>query len=342
MGKGRLESSKYAPRFHVITFVAAVPQPDPDPPRPTQFQYNHRSLLITMTTEITTTENPPEHFTVPEGHIYQVKRKCMKIVSAIHQLSNIYAIPKNRELQVRIHSEPDNIADPHALALFVKNRSEVWVKCGYVPKESTDWVRDTPLKEVVIINWIDVRTDQPIPCVLFYFHSHSKEVPFTEETWYTPSVITTHPWVHFLSPVLNPKTKKEVAYGKWIVNLQMIMLDVAWRRTLCAISEGKLGKGCIATKCSTSFVGDNCTDSSISVIIVYTDRKSVDLVGKRWLLTGLKNISRTIGYKKDDATMKGQYFINGYRNTTTKTMSLSGGHFYVRTNPKPKLWNDFE
>ena len=88
-----------------------------------------------------------------------------------------------------------------------------------------------------------------------------------------------------------------------------------------AVESGELGA--TGAKCSTA--KDNPLkyprNSNKGVICVYTSKETMDEVGFKLI----RMVKQDIRYKTDEATLKGEYIVTGYKKVTVKTIFWNDG-----------------
>ena len=109
--------------------------------------------------------------------------------------------------------------------------------------------------------------------------------------------------------------------GKWLVFKRSERLDETWHTIRKAVDSGELGA--TGAKCSTA--KDNPLkyprNSNKGVICVYTSEETMDEVGFKLI----HMVKQDIRYKTDEATLKGEYKVTGYKKVTVKTIFWNNG-----------------
>ena len=134
-----------------------------------------------------------------------------------------------------------------------------------------------------------------------------------------PTTITDAYWVGVDGP--DEIRYSQETLGKWLVFKRSERLDKTWHMIRKAVESGELGA--TGAKCSTA--KDNPLkyprNSNKGVICVYTSEETMDEVGFKLI----HMVKQDIRYKTDEATLKGEYIVTGYKKVTVKTIFWNDG-----------------
>jgi len=124
-----------------------------------------------------------------------------------------------------------------------------------------------------------------------------------------PTEVRDDYWIRVDAPNYLGPEGEEVVTGKWMIFVWSKNVDEIWSKIRDATVEGRLG---IAAKVATMQPNSNAFNPDLKLICVYTEdwRDVVDVLRVRKELFRM-GFDRTLTYKTDAATYRGEYAASG-------------------------------
>jgi len=142
----------------------------------------------------------------------------------------------------------------------------------------------------------------------------SQQKAFSHNEENLPSQINDTPWVYAINKTIDYPSTTNNEGGKWMVMVYREQVDSFWLKIKESLLAGQLGR---EAKSSTKMPNPNSPDPRLGVIIVYTNdaQNEPDVMRVREVLRNL-GVTWKIGYKTDNATLRGQYNVRGKKRVS--------------------------